>query len=337
VAGRLVDKAVGEAFDGRPVSDPDEIARLFELPLFSRDSALLMAAARELSHLACDGKAEVHAQTSLNVSPCPRNCRFCAFAQCNGVFTEPKEVPLEDVTRQCRQFEADGANAVFLMCTGTYPFDRFVERGAAVREALRPETVLIANVGDFDVEQGRRLREAGFAGVYHALRLGEGEVTSIPPERRLATFRAAREAGLSLGTCLEPIGPEHSTEELVEKLLITRDAEPAYSGSARRIPLPGTSLGQLGQVSEARMAHILALVRLVLPLEVRGNCTHEPNALGAAAGANLLWAEVGGNPRDTRERTEEGRGKSVAECREVLREAEWDCLEGPSVFYGPLS
>lgn len=92
-----------------------------------------------------------------------------------------------------------------------------------------------------------------------------------------------------------------------------------------------------GVVSEARMAHILAVTRLVLPLDVSGNCTHEPNALGAGAGANLLWAEVGGNPRDTTERTEEGRGMTVAECREVLAEAEWQVLDGPSAFYGRSS
>jgi biotin synthase len=71
----------------------------------------------------------------------------------------------------------------------------------------------------------------------------------------------------------------------------------------------------------------------VLPTSIAGNCTHEPNAIGAAAGANLLWAEVGGNPRDTREKTEEGRGMTVAQCRAVLGEAEWQVLDGPSAFF----
>ena len=219
------------------------------------------------------------------------------------------------------------------MATGVFPFGRFLEYGAAAREALAPDTLLIANVGDFDVDGAKALRDAGFGGVYHAVRLGEGEVTRIPVDRRLKTFVAAREAGLSLGTCLEPVGPEHTTAELVEKLIITRDADPIYSGSARRIAIAGTELAAHGMVSEARMAHILAVVRLALQLSIPGNCTHEPNGQGAAAGANLFWAERGANPRDTLEWTEEGRGRSVQQCREILREAEWEVLDGPSRFH----
>jgi biotin synthase len=330
----LVRRAIGGAEEGRPVELPDEVAALFRIPTFSLDSAALIAAARRLSERACGGRAEVHGQMSVNVGPCPRDCLFCAFAKCNEVFSEQHEFPIDDVVARACQLESEGANAVFLMATGVFPFKRFLEHAAAARAALRPETTLIANVGDFGVDQARLLKQAGFAGVYHAVRLGEGEVTRIPIEKRLATFRAVHEAGLGLGTCLEPVGPEHTAEELAEKLLITRDARPVYSGSARRIVIPSTELAPLGQVSEARMAHILAVCRIVLPLSIPGICTHEPNALGAAAGANLFWAEVGANPRDTTERTEDGRGMTVPRCQAIMQEAEWKVFDGPSRFYG---
>ena len=81
------------------------------------------------------------------------------------------------------------------------------------------------------------------------------------------------------------------------------------------------------------MAHILAVVRLAVGFNTPGNCTHEPNVIGAAAGANLLWAESGSNPRDTEEKTEEKRGMTVQDCMMVFREAEWQVLQGPSKFY----
>jgi len=81
------------------------------------------------------------------------------------------------------------------------------------------------------------------------------------------------------------------------------------------------------------MAHILAVVRLALGYDIPGNCTHEPNVIGAAAGANLLWAETGSNPRDTSAETKGARGMSVADCRRIFREAEWKVLEGPSRIY----
>jgi len=92
-------------------------------------------------------------------------------------------------------------------------------------------------------------------------------------------------------------------------------------------------MAKLGIVSEARMAHILAVVRLALSDDVGGNCTHEPNVIGAAAGANLLWAEAGSNPRDTETKTENQRGMTVQDCIRVLEEAEWKVLKGPSQFY----
>jgi len=64
-----------------------------------------------------------------------------------------------------------------------------------------------------------------------------------------------------------------------------------------------------------------------------GKCTHEPNILGATAGSNLFWAEVGSNPRDTEADTEKGRGLDVRSCIKIFEEADFDVLQGPSVIY----
>ncbi len=314
-----------------------EIAQLFEVPLFSDESALIQAASYRKSKIASNNLAEVHAQVGLNIAPCPRNCLFCAFAAANGVFKEKSELPLSEVVSRAKGFEADGANAIFLMSTADYPLPKFLEIGLEVRKALQVQTKLIANVGDFTFKEAKMIKDSGFCGIYHALRLGEGRDSRINPEKRLETFRNAKEAGLLLGTCLEPVGTEHSIEELVEKTIITREARPVFSGAARRIPIPNTKLFQYGLVSEARMAHIVAVVRLALGYDIPGNCTHEPNVIGAAAGANLFWAEVGSNPRDTKEETKEVRGMSVADCRRLLEEAEWEVLSGPSIFYSEKS
>ncbi|MBW6484554.1 MAG: hypothetical protein K0B01_00155 [Syntrophobacterales bacterium] len=81
------------------------------------------------------------------------------------------------------------------------------------------------------------------------------------------------------------------------------------------------------------MAQITAVTRLGTPRDVPGNCIHEPCTLGAIAGANLFWAEMGANPRDTAERTESGRGNDAQKCRTLFQENDWDILAGPSRFY----
>lgn len=323
---------IEKSLSGEEIS-AQEIKRLFEVQLFTEDSAFIQVASYQKSQRACRGLTEVHAQVGINISPCPRDCLFCAFAIANKVFNEPLELTVAQALDKLRQFEQDGANAVFLMSTGNYPFSRFFEMSQEIRKGLKEQTVMVANVGDFSLAEAKKLKACGYTGIYHAVRLGEGRDTKIKTEKRLETFRNAKEAGLLLGTCLEPVGSEHSIDELVEKTIITRDAKPVFSGAARRIPIPNTKLGYYPIVSEARMAHILAVVRLALGYDVPGNCTHEPNVIGCAAGANLLWAEVGSNPRDTQQETQQARGMNVGQCRAILKEAEWKVLDGPSVFY----
>lgn len=328
----MVRDIIKKSLDGLILTQ-EEIAALFNTPLFSEESAMILAASRRKSETASNSLAEVHAQVGLNIAPCPKNCAFCAFAARNTVFKEKVEIPVDKAVQKARQFETDGANAVFVMTTADYSFEKFIDISRKIRKSLRQETILVANVGDFTKKQAKKLKDAGFSGIYHAVRLGEGRDTTISVKTRLETFRNAKEVGLLLGTCVEPVGNEHTIEELVEKTIITRDAKPVFSGSARRIPIPNTKMAEYGIVSEAKMAHILAVVRLALGYDILGNCTHEPNVIGAAAGANLLWAEAGSNPRDTEKDTEGKRGMTVKDCIRVLEEAEWKVLEGPSKFF----
>lgn len=331
IAGSLrtiVDKAV----DGAELTAA-EVRQLFAVPGISEEAYLIQHASRVVSEAASGGKAEVHAQVGIDLGPCGKNCAFCSFAARNGIFKGSQALAAEDVIARCQTFERDGANAIYLMATAHFRFEDFLDIGRAVRENLKPETVLIANVPDFNEDQADAIRSAGFTGIYHAVRMGEGVATGIRPARRLQTMQAARKAGLLLGTCVEPVGPEHDLDELVEKTLLARELDPVFSGSARRISIPGTDLAARGMVTEAAMAHILAVVRLATGSRVSGNCTHEPNGIGAMAGANLFWAENGTNPRDVSEQTETNRGCSVADCRSIFREAGWNVLDGPSQMF----
>jgi biotin synthase len=311
----------------------EELIHLFSLKPDSPDAYRVMAEANRLSKDLSDGQAEVHAQFALNLAPCLCECLFCSFAKINHVFHEATELTPEQAVAYACQFELDGANAVFIMATAQYPFARFIEMAKEIRKNLKPETTLIANVGDQTLKNSIRLKEAGFAGVYHALRLREGTDTDLSPEKRKQSMYNFVEAGLKVGTCVEPVGPEHTNEELADMIAFTASIQPAFSGAARRIPIPGTEMAKRGIISELRMAQIVAVTRLGMPRSVMGNCTHEPCTLGAIAGANLFWAEVGANPRDITEKTENSRGETVNDCQSIFRESHWDIWQGPSRYY----
>ena len=310
----------------------EEIRSLLQVQPHSAEAGYVLGAADAVNRVACQGKAEVHAQIGLNVSLCPKNCGFCAFAARNKVFAEKTELDAETVVKMGQKGEQDGANALFTMATADYPFEKFIEVSQELNRNTRKETTLIANVDDLSRQQAEQLAEAGYSGIYHAVRMGEGSVTTIPVEKRLQTVRYAKEAGLKVGTCVEPIGPEHTHDEIIEKILIGRDMQPCFSGAMRRVTIPGTVLASHGMISEYSLALLVAIVRLAMGTEVRGNCTHEPNILGAASGANLFWAEVGTNPRDAEADTVKGRGLDVAACRKMLSEMDFDLLEGPSAI-----
>jgi biotin synthase len=311
----------------------NELVFLLDLPPDSLETYMVMAEANRISKEVSKGKAEVHAQFAVNLAPCSCDCLFCSFAEVNGVFTASTALSSDQVVAYARQFETDGANALFLMSTAHYPFERFLEISMEVRKNLKSETTLIANVGDQSLKSALKLKDSGFAGVYHALRLREGIDTTIDVGRRKQSILNFREAGLEVGTCVEPVGPEHTNEELADMIAYTASFNPAFSGAARRIPIPATRLASLGIISELRMAQIVAVTRLGMPRSVLGNCTHEPCTLGAIAGANLFWAEVGANPRDVHAKTEEGRGESVISCCTIFQESNWGMRQGASRFY----
>ncbi len=277
-----------------------------------------------------EGRAEIHGQFALDLAPCSRNCDWCSFAAHNGIFESKWQLPAEGAVTFALKFEQEGANAVLTMTTADYPFGKMLDIAREIRRHIKPETPLIANTGDQNLGRAEKMKDAGFDGVYHAVRLDEGRRNRIETRQRLETIRNFQEAGLRVGTCVEPVGPEHTNDELAAMILFTASISPAFSGAARRIPVPNTSLAEYGMISELRMAQIVAITRLAMPRGTRGNCTHEPCTLGALGGANLFWAEIGANPRDDQEKTEDHRGKDVEIFREIYWEADCEVLDGPS-------
>lgn len=327
---KKVEDIIKKALDGGQITG-DELKTLLAVNYLSEESFVIQYASRKMSAEASKGKAEVHAQMGINIGSCPKDCQFCSFAVMNKVFTETKKHPLDEIVENALKFEADGANAIYLMTTAEYDFQDYLAVAKEVRAALKTEVPLIANFGDFEEEEAKALKKAGFTGVYHAVRMGEGTVTNIEPRIRLRTMKAAKNAGLLLGTGVEPIGPEHTLDELAEKALIVRDFAVGYFGAARRVVIPTSPLAKYGLLNFGQMAHILAAVKLAAGYKVIGNCTHEPNVAGAMAGSNVFWAEVGSNPRDTAAETV--RGWTVQRTQDVLKEAGWEILQGPSRMY----
>ena len=300
----------------------DEALTLMRTGRHTRAAYALMETANRMSRAQFGAKGENHFHIGLNVEPCPMDCLFCSLTRRAGIFKEKIEFSMEQVLAWARQAEAQGADALNLMTTGTYPFERLLEVGRLLRNEL--SVPLIANTRDITHREAEALLDAGFIGAYHAVRLGEGRDTPFSREKRVKTIRVFKDVGLLWMNCVAPVGPEHSAEEIVDLMLLARDNGATYSGIMRRINFPGSPMERLGMITELEMARLVAISRLVMGDVPRAHCTHEPHAASLIAGANLFFPEVGSSPRDSQADTGKGRGTGIQTCRQLQKEMEWD-------------
>ncbi len=302
--------------------DREEALSLMRLERHTRETYALMETANRLSREQFSGKGENHFHIGINVEACPFNCRFCSLTVEAGIFKEKIEFAYDEILRWARLAETGGADALNLMTTGTYSFERLLEIGSLLRKAV--SIPMVANTRDINHKEGERLLDAGFVGAYHAVRLGEGRDTPFKLQKRIRTITVLKDVGLQWMNCVEPVGPEHDIEEIVDLMFLARKHRATYSGVMRRINFPGSPMEPYGMISELEMAGMVAVSRLVMGDVPKAHCTHEPHTASLFAGANLFFPEVGASPRDGEADTGKGRGKELDDCKKMLVEMGWD-------------
>jgi biotin synthase len=301
----------------------DDCVYLLGLPAASLEAAAIRAMADVISRRRFENRAMLLGQIGVEIAPCPGNCKFCTFGEDHTTFTRVR-LTMEEILARAHAFsDAGDLYALFLMTMHDFEFSSLLTTVETVRKEIPSHTQIVVNIGDFDAVQAQELRSIGVNGAYHVCRLREGADTSLDPAERRKTFGVIRDAGLDFYYCCEPIGPEHSPEELVEQLFLGIEFGCFQHAAMRRVFVPGSPLAERGQITEQRLAQVVAVVCLATlgcP-ETKNIAVHEPNLLGLAAGANVVYAETGANPRDTQADTSRNRGLDMAACRKMLYEA----------------
>jgi biotin synthase len=294
-----------------------EVVRLLSVENTGEEYYRLLYLARKQSEEAFGNRGYVFAQIGINAEPCSINCKFCSMAAGHYVLPERWRKSADEVVEGVKQLVADRANDIFLMTTADYPVEKFIETGKAARPHIPAEIRFVANIGDFGPAVALRLKEAGFTGAYHIVRMREGTDTGAPAEQRVRTLDAIRSAGLELYYCVEPIGPEHSYDEIAEEIFRARAYNVDAMAVMRRTPVEGTPLCHYGAISTPELCKIAAVAQLVVR-PARSMNVHEVTEMSLLAGVNQLYAEAGANPRDTDDNTENNRGYTVSSTRKLL-------------------
>lgn len=295
----------------------EEAVSLLSVGTTSAEFYRLLYFARKHSEETFGNKGYVFSQIGINAEPCSINCSFCSMATEHYVLPHRWQKTVEEVVEGCKQLVSERANDIFLMTTADYSVEQFIEIGKAVRPHIPSEIRLVANIGDFNLSEARRLKETGFTGAYHIVRMREGIDTKKTVEERVQTLDAIRDAGLEFYYCVEPIGPEHSYEEIATEIFRVKDYPVQAMAAMRRTPVEGTPLCRHGAISTPELCKIAAVALLVVRPE-RAMNIHEVTEMSLLAGINQLYAEAGANPRDTDDNTENNRGYNTAALRAML-------------------
>lgn len=319
-SGRL--KEIFSKADADEDLTKEDALELLSINNQSEDFYALIQKANELSRKEYGQRGYVFAQIGMNSAPCTGNCKFCSLGRDNFVAEEKSEKTIEEILQQAKWTVEENADALFLMTTADYSIEKFLETAREVKKLLPDEMMFIANIGDFNEDTAVRLKEAGFTGVYHIVRMNEGIDTDLPVEKRIATLDAIKKAGLELIYCVEPIGPEHTYSQIADEMLRARDYEVNVMACMKRVGVPGTPLFEKGEITDLELTKIAACARLVTRPKMSMN-VHEPKEMALLAGVNQLYAEVGMNPRDVSVETGDGRGFSIKNVRDMLAQAEY--------------
>lgn len=286
-------RILGDALDGRAITKAEAVG-LLSLPEDSLEAALLRSTANTVTRRRSGNNALLLGQIGVDMAPCEGDCAFCFFAA-SHTSVQPSLLSTEEIISRCERFAAGGARGVFLMTMHRFGFEWFRDLCAELRRSIPPHLEILANVGDVSRGQLDELHAAGVSGAYHVCRLREGIDSCMQPSARRATIERIIEAGLSWYTMCEPVGPEHTAEEIVEQIWLGVDLPCRQHGVMQRFPVPGSPLYSKGQISLPRLAQIASVVALATArkLETRSIAVNVSNLVGLFSGANAFFPEAG--------------------------------------------
>lgn len=268
-----------------------DIIYLLSFDPYSPEAAYACAKAREIGMRACNGRGYVYAQIGVDETACPENCRFCSFAAVNidPATYDPAQVqvPVDRIVHYARLFDDAGVDLVSLMATAGLDFDSYLDMVRAVRASVSDTMVIMANTGDLSLEQAQALKDAGVNAAYHALRLGEGDLTDIKPTDRRLTIRHLHAVGLKLMTGVEPVWDGIDPVVLSERICDIPAFRPFSMGACTLTEVEDAATGDLRPALTGFVKYVGALTRLACGESV---------PVGGIGG--VAWVDAGCDPRN---------------------------------------
>lgn len=319
-AKALIDQATDEALRGA-VQSRETIVKMLELDPASSEVDYLKEQATRVAKAASKGRGGLSGAIGVDMCSCDMNCRFCSFGTEWGLVKDERKYTKDEILELARAYVSEGVTTLTLRSTEFYDLSVLTEWLADIRKSAPGDYAINLNVGEMDAAMAEAAYQAGATSAYHVVRLREGTDTPFSPAVRERTARAIADSPLRYGTCVEPIGIEHTNEELADKVVYNMSLRPYGMGVMFRVNVPGTPFEGYADIPTQRKLQILAATRIAVGTQIRCMGMHPALPESLYAGGNSFTLELGANPRDVEFNDREWRGFTGDDARRLLEEA----------------
>jgi len=295
---------VSGALDGNVLSREDSLY-LLDLSEDSPEASVVIDSANRFMKERVSGVGKVGVQIGVVTGPCYADCAFCGFAA-STTDQEAYVMPLSVLERYvCDSISRACVSSISLMAIHDATVDEMLPMVELVRSTVPDDVSVAVNMGDLSLSECRKLKSAGADSAYHALRLGEGVINMLEPYWRVRTMDNLLSAGINVYSGVEPVGPEHSSKEILNLFDSVKGRCTACSASARE-PVPGCVMADSDTVSSRRMDLIRSAL-VFAGMDGNGQTSYG----GFYGGFDCIYAELAGSPKDIGEMSELSLGRTV--------------------------
>ena len=294
---RFLDDAFERSMKDHMSITKDDIIRMLSLDPESEECEYMGKKARELAGKRSGNKASVGTAFGLDYRACKASCNYCSFGERWGLMDGfDIEMSPEEIIELMESQMSRGYRKFTIRTTEYYPVDKLCKLAETIRSKVKGKFMLGVNTGELSPEDLVKLHDAGYNSAYHTLHLREGIDTPFSPSVRLRTMKNIADSEMKLSSGIDPIGSEHTDEEIADVLVTTREFDPMSICSMKRINPKGTPVGDIPEVSDLRVAQIAAVIRFASGHNVSAV---PPNRKAMEWGANGTSVGTGANPRDS--------------------------------------
>lgn len=248
------------------------------------------------------------------------NCKFCSLGDKWNNNKKSYELSEEQIISLADKFVKQGIDWLVLRTTEFFDIEKLIKYGKILnnRYGKDKDFILTANTGTDTTIEAEKLKDAGFEMVYEAMRFREGEDTTFDVAEREKAMKNVISSGMSLSQYLEPIGPEHTNEEIADRMEEILGIGTKVSGIMPRVAVEGTPKYELGEIDENRIAQITAIFRIFSKDKIEDMIIHPLTEKALRCGANSLVVDIGAIPRDNTMYLDAWNGQDIEKSKEIL-------------------